>query len=328
MTSRILPLLILMSAAQLFAQPVKKYVMIEHFTNSVCSICKSRNPAFYTLINQYPNDVHHLSVHPMQPYPSCVFYQANPTENNARANYFNIFGTPTIFLNGESVPSGSQLLPPAVLQAALTETSPLYVQVSETNGTDRTVTVRLYGMDQMPAGNFRLHVAVAEKLVNQTTPNGETMHRDVFRDMLTDINGVPVNLPASGQFIEFTYPYTIPANWNANEMFALAWVQEFDTKEVLNSGTRFDPVLVKADEPALRQLSVSPNPVGDVAWIDLPGDEAVSVRMFDAQGRQVLQQFSNENNRLIIPVAELPRGLYWVHIQGANQAYLAKLVKG
>ena len=79
---------------------VKKYVLLEHFTNSKCSVCASKNPAFFTLIDQYPNDVHHVSIHPSTPYSTCVFYQSNTTENEARADFYNIPGTPRVAVNG------------------------------------------------------------------------------------------------------------------------------------------------------------------------------------------------------------------------------------
>ena len=87
-------LLCLFLASLLSAQAsTKKYLLIEHFTNSNCPPCASRNPAFYSLITQaqYADDVHHISYHPSVPYNTCVFYLANKVENNARAAVYGIF---------------------------------------------------------------------------------------------------------------------------------------------------------------------------------------------------------------------------------------------
>jgi hypothetical protein len=177
----------------------KKYVLLEHFTNSRCSICASRNPAFYTLIDQYPNDVHHLSIHPSVPYSNCLIYVANPTQNNARTAVYGVNGTPRVALNGTLVPVASQLLPTATLQAALGQESPIALEVQEAGAAPTktaAVTVRVYG--NVPAGNYKLFAAVAESTVNYASPNGEAKHHDVFRAMLTNIDGDNIPRPTAG----------------------------------------------------------------------------------------------------------------------------------
>ncbi|MEZ4917678.1 MAG: hypothetical protein R2792_01130 [Saprospiraceae bacterium] len=148
-----------------FAQgPVQKYVLLEHFTNSKCSICASKNPAFYNLISQYPDEVHHVAIHPSVPYNTCVFYLANPTENNAWAADYNIFGTPRVAVNGELIPSGTQLLPAAMLTGEFGQTSNLWLQVEESgSGNARTATVKAHTMGALSSTNLKLFVAVVEK---------------------------------------------------------------------------------------------------------------------------------------------------------------------
>ncbi|MCB0530326.1 MAG: hypothetical protein KDC65_17730, partial [Saprospiraceae bacterium] len=104
-------LLFLFAATALSAQSsAKQYVMIEHFTNTKCPTCASKNPAFYNLINQYPDDIHHISIHPPIPYNTCGLYLANTTENSARANFYGIFGTPSIAINGTLQPISTPML--------------------------------------------------------------------------------------------------------------------------------------------------------------------------------------------------------------------------
>jgi hypothetical protein len=81
-----------------------KYVLFEHFTNTRCGTCGATNPTFYQNVSINTNTkLHHISMHSSIPYNNCVFYQANPTPQDERANYFNIPGTPRVVINGTTV---------------------------------------------------------------------------------------------------------------------------------------------------------------------------------------------------------------------------------
>lgn len=309
----------------------KRYVFIEHFTNSRCSVCASKNPAFHTLINQHSNDIHHVSIHPPIPYSACAFYQANPSENNAWANAYNIDGTPRVALNGTLVPASGQLLSPATLQTHLNQTSPVWVQVSETGPANaRVATVKIHSLDQIPAGSYKLYVAVLEKEVDAPPPpnNGEQLHHNVFRDMLTDINGMGFTLAAAGQSVEHTFNYAVNPGWNADEIYVVAWVQNSATKEVLNSGTRFDPVLTGTNDVAMQTIHIRPNPVSDIAFASIGEDRAKQVEIFMVNGQRVSVTFENQEvGTVSIPGATLAAGVYFLKITGEKGVYVAKMVK-
>ena len=318
----------------LFGQALpKKYVLLEHFTNSRCGICASRNPAFYSLISNYPDDVRHLSVHPSVPYNNCLIYLANTTENNTRTAYYGVNGTPRVALNGDLVPVSSALLPTATLQAALGQTSPVAITVQE-SGTfptkTATVTVTTYG--DVPAGSYKLYAAVAESTVNYSSPNGESKHHDVFRAMLPNVNGENITLPPAGGSVSFTYnySYTAPNGWTSNfdSLYVLAFVQNTETKAVLNTGTRFDPIFVSASEAAApRSVLIQPNPATEAAWASLPGQEVERVEVFSLGGQLIRTAFELQNDLVRIPVDALAPGIYVVKITGKDGLYVGKLVK-
>lgn len=324
--------ILLLTASAVHAQTsAKRYVLIEHFTNSRCSVCASKNPAFHTLISQYPNDIHHISIHPPIPYSSCAFYQANPSENNARSNFYNVDGTPRVALNGTLIPAGSQLLPPATLQTYLNQTSPVWVQVSESGPANaRVATAKIHSLDQVPAGNFKLFAAVVEKEVAAPPPpnNGEQLHHNVFRDMLTDINGTDFIFAPAGQSVEYTFNYAVNPAWDADEIYLLAWVQNPVTKEVLNSGARFDPVLTGTNDVHTQTIQMYPNPVSDIALARIGEDVARQVEIFAANGQRVTTTFENQEvGTVSVPTTTLAAGIYFVKITGEKGAYVAKMVK-
>ncbi|MDO8365567.1 MAG: Omp28-related outer membrane protein [Saprospiraceae bacterium] len=325
-------LLCLVMASLLSAQEsAKKYLLIEHFTNSKCPPCASKNPVFYNLIGQaqYADDLHHISVHPIFPYPECVFYQANTSENTAWTNLYPISGTPTIVLNGTTQNPATPILTEAKLQTFLGQTSPLYVQVSESGPNNaRTVNVKAKALGEIPAGNYKIFVAIAEKVVNQQTPNGETVHRNVFRKMLTAVAGDAFTVPSTGALNEYNFNYSIPNDWNANEVYVLAFVKEVDTKQVLNSGTRFDPVLSGTEEAEPTTIRISPNPASDFAWVALAEDVAQTVEVFASNGQRVSVSFENQGNAVSISTISLSPGIYFVKIDGEKGVYVGKFVRG
>jgi hypothetical protein len=58
--------LILMQFVYTQGQVAKK-IIVEHFTNTKCSICASRNPGFHTNLSANPT-VQSISIHPSSPY--------------------------------------------------------------------------------------------------------------------------------------------------------------------------------------------------------------------------------------------------------------------
>jgi len=316
-------------AASLFAQqPVKKYVLIEHFTNSRCGVCASRNPAFFSLIEQAQNaaNIHHLAVHPSFPYSNCVFHQANTADNTALVNRYSIFGTPTVVLNGTVNPSGASLLTQGTLNTYLNQTSPLHVKVTENNtGPTRTVNISARTVGSVPSGQYKLYVVLAEKTINLTTPNGEKVHHNVMRDLISSDDFTPAVL---GNTVDLSYTYTPNAAWNANELYILAFIQNTVTKEIINSGTRFDPAVSGTREAAPQQISIQPNPAQDFAYTQVSDDAVKQVEMFSVSGQRTVLSFQEQaGGQVELPVAALTPGVYFVKMTGEKGVYVAKLVK-
>jgi thiol-disulfide isomerase/thioredoxin len=326
-------LLVLLAFAALLtdatAQTAKKYLLIEHFTNSWCSVCRSKNPTFYNTIAPYSADIHHIAIHPSTPYAQCVFYQANKTDNQTRADYYGIFATPRVALNGNLLNTSNALLPTSSLQNSLAQnTSPVSLKVTDgVNGSsiNATVTLRFHGA--VPAGNYRLYVAVVEKQINLTTPNQETVHRDVLRDMLTAATGDPITVLPAGQAQQLTFTAPL-GNWNTSDLYVLAYLQNDDTKEVLNSGTRFD-VSTDAKEAVVDEpLRIYPNPARETAWFLTTNvtEEIHQIEVTDLSGRTFPIQFIAQGDHISFSVSDLPKGIYILKALTSAAMHTGKLM--
>jgi hypothetical protein len=309
-------------------QSVKKYVLMEHFTNTKCPICYFKNPDFYALIQQYPNDIHHISIHPPVPYNTCVLYLANTTENTARSSYYGIPGTPEVAINGNLLVPTTPLLSADTLQHYLGKTSPMGIQVTETGTTNRNVAINAHAYGTIPAGNYKLYAFIVEKTLNYNAPNGETVHYDVFRKAITSINGLSFNAPAAGQTVTYNLTYTLDPSWQADQVYVTAFIQNVMTKEILNSGTRFDPVVSATGEAIVASnLTIFPNPASETATVQLKEDVAATAELFSLDGRLVLKYETAENNAMEIPVAGIAPGIYFVKVNGKVGVYSGKLIK-
>lgn len=322
-------LTVFVSAAAFAQSSAKRYVLIEHFTNSWCSICASRNPSFYTSIVPYAADIHHIAIHPSVPYQGCVFYQANKSENQGRADFYGIPGTPRVAVNGTLLSSGSTLLPLNTLQAQLNKTSPIAIKVADAiSGSTFTTTLDISYLGAVPSGNYRLFVALAEKTINLTTPNGEKTHHDVFRDMLTAVTGNAITPGAAGTTAKLTFSATLNAAWNTSELYALTFLQNMDTKEVLNSGTRFDAAITANSEPkALQQLRIYPNPVRELAVVALENDEVEKAEAFSLSGQRSELVFTANEQQLQIETGRLEPGVYVLKLTGRKGVYTARMLR-
>jgi len=312
----LLSLLLLLTHLAIGQTSAKRYIMLEHFTNSRCSICASQNPGFFNTIAGFADDVHHIAYHPPIPYNNCIFYQANTTENAARATFYSIPGTPRVLRNGQNASNANQVTA-AVLQGLVDQTSPIVVEVTETSGNNRLATINVRTLGDKPSGTYRLYVAIAEREVAYNAPNGEPLHHNVFRKMLTNISGDPVTLANSGGMTSAAFTYTVENGWNANEIYALAFVQNVDTKEVLNSGTRFDPAIVSAvdDVNNAASFKIFPNPASGLTTIQFQEALTGTISLVDVRGAALWSNRVENEQTTAVDMSSYPAGVYVLRIQ-------------
>ncbi|MFK7905160.1 MAG: TlpA family protein disulfide reductase, partial [Chitinophagales bacterium] len=196
----------------------KRYVLLEEFSNTYCPPCIFRHPTFNeNILTQYEDiEVYHISYHVGSPIPDDIFYQANIEEVEERANYYQIFGTPSLYVLGNFSPSGAapdyEILPAPRLEDNLGSISPINIEVNEslTSLGERKVDIEIHSIHQMiPNPNFKLKVVVVEKVIEYEPPfeGMETTLHNIFRKTLGTWQGVSFNPAAVGESISYEYTY-------------------------------------------------------------------------------------------------------------------------
>jgi hypothetical protein len=227
---------------QLFAQ-ARKFVLIEHFTSSTCAPCAAQNPFLQALLVVNRGSVQHIAYHVNWPSPgNDPMYAYNPTDINARKNYYGVNSVPDCFMEGNVYHGGPAGITQSMLNDVSTDPSPIRITVKETsNGVARTVVVKVFTLAEIPTGTYKLRAAVCEKLKHYSSPpgtNGERDFPDVFRKGLPNSTGDTYTPAAIGDSVVFTYNYNLDmATWDTTQIYTIAYVQNESTKEVVNSGS-------------------------------------------------------------------------------------------
>lgn len=235
----------LFASTWLHSQTAKRYITVEHFTNTLCSSCAAGNPQLFNTLDNNPGEVHHVSIHSEVPYAACIYYQYNTAGNNARKNLYGVNSTPTSYTNGLTRGvGGANLLPQSRVDQLVNQTSPLRIQVTETvNGNMLNINVAVKSFAAVNNPNLRLYVAITEKETFYNAPNGESEHFNVFRTMLPDDAGKRFVAAPIGFVSNHNFSVTLDPVWQANEVYALVFIQDTLTKEIWNSGTKFDLIV-------------------------------------------------------------------------------------
>lgn len=315
----------LISVSLAFAQ-VPKMSIVEHFTNTRCAVCGYKNPPLYEVLDQYP-DVIHIAYHPSSPYSACIFSQHNPEENDERTQFYGIYGsTPKVILNGASLPNQSPLVLPEDLDEAMDMMSDYDVQILQTEAGENQINVKviLKKIADNNLENISLYIAIAENEINYNAPNGETVHHQVFRLKLGEesINSIEV-----GETLEYNFSYSFHSDWQSDEMFAYAIVQD-ESKNVLQAGksalvgdlTAIDDQLISSG-----LLNFSPNPTQNILQISNSSDvKFQNIRIFSIHGQLLFsQEFNNTIN-----VGYLESGIYFLQLQSEEgKRYSFKMMK-
>ena len=322
---KVFTLTILLFFSVLLMAQVEKKVIIEHFTNSRCSICASRNPTFYQTLEDYPQ-VLHIAYHPSSPYATCIFSQHNPTENDSRANYYGVYGgTPRAVIQGSVIPVQNPLIGVEQIEAHLGKTADYRVTVtnSQVSGNTYKVTVEIERVSGTNPETVLMFAGLAEEEVQYEAPNGENLHHDVFRKRVF-YDTVSVNPAGNTKTMEFEY--TMHAAWDQDQIFAYVMLQDNDTKEAKQSASSLDsPAGIHRTKVEQLGTILYPNPANATVSI-LPEFKArfVSAELYSLTGNRVAR-YEDLNT---IDVSDQSPGMYFMVLTDRdNLKYTTRLVK-
>ena len=233
--------IILASLMMLFSLKIsaqnERVLLFECFTNTGCGPCAQQNPALDALINANADRVAAIKYHMSWPSANDPMYLHNTTDNDARRGVYNVNSVPHTVVDGirfGNIPSG---LTQNMVNNWLNIESPYEMRLSyEVDEAANLITVHVMGQASTAIeGSLRLYVGVIEKAIHFNSapgPNGEKDFYSVMKKLLPSASGTNLGSVEAGDYFAYTFTWELANIYDMNQLDAIAWIQNFNTKEV------------------------------------------------------------------------------------------------
>lgn len=285
--------------------------LVEHFTNTSCSVCAANNESIYNAIRSNPGTLH-ISYHPSSPYTNDVFNVQNKQENDSRTKYYQLYGsTPKTVLNGVAIPFNSLSL---ALSNSSSKKSNWRLQLSYSPQVDDsfllTISIKKLTLDTI--SSVQLLASLLEDTVFWETFNGEKVHYNVFRKAISQVNGNTISLPIiPGDSSFFSWKFKPESAWDFNKLNALVFLQ-LPNKQVVQASilplVSLSNSLPKFNKEQVKDI-VYPNPINN--HLVFAATEAQVLQWINANG-VVVKSLSNIQANEMLDVSDLQAGIYVV----------------
>jgi hypothetical protein len=328
----------------------------EVFTSSTCPPCKPGNEQLTAVLNE---KVGKWAVIKYQYYfPGTGDPYFTPEALNRATYYGGVSAVPNMYIDGgwNDNPNGFD---EEIFDQFQTVPSLLEMSSSLTvTGNKADVAVTVTPVADMPAGNYKLRVALVERETAQNVKNnGETSFQFVMKKMLPTEAGQAFTFSAKDAPKTVNLSYTFPGSFklapsarttstanptgagyaginiateNSVEEFydlaVVAFIQNDDTKEILQSSWTVQDwaIGMKENVKKANDFSVYPNPANTAITIEWNGNKDASFRILDLNGKEVMS-----NNELSINsqinVESLNSGLYFIEMVDAGKTITKKI---
>jgi hypothetical protein len=326
-----------------FSQVTRK-VLFEEGTNASCGPCAASNPILEAFLQANETNVQSIMYHASWPGVDPM-YSSNPTQNTERiVNYYNMgpSGVPYCNCDGliQDIWPFSNTAFMNAMNTRLAVTSLIGITVNDLRiaGDSIKSSISLNVVSNLPSGNYKLRVMAIEKKIVYSTPpgsNGETIFYTVFRRAYPNTDGVVI--PTNSGVYNYTYTYKRETAWIDTSMYTVAFVQNDNNKEVINSakGAYIATGIGNFGNGIPAEYSLSqnyPNPFNPVTTIkySIPNSGFVSLKVFDILGKEVITLVNGNapagNYSVEFHSGNLASGLYFYKFNSGNFSDTKKLV--
>ncbi len=252
-------------------------------------------------------------------------------ETNARIDYYNVSGFPTALFGGENSVVGGSLdqsmfssyLPEyekRFLKPSLFEIEAYYYNIQ---GDEYQIQVNAEMIDQYPflENNIVLQVALTESHIEESW-QGMSELNFVCRDMIPTANGTSMNF-ADNALQSATLDFTIPDEYNSENIELIVFIQDNDTKEILQGSTTMLTTGI-SKTAGQNALTVYPNPAQD--FINITTDQNFELLNIVNSLGQVVYSTNNSSQSLVLNTSNLKAGLYFIQLKTQNKTFSHRFV--
>lgn len=335
-----LTLLIILSSSVCFSQFLRK-VLFEEATNASCGPCAANNPILKAYIDSKGDTIVAIKYHTSFPGYDPM-YLHNPSQNAERYSaYYNMNAVPWLNVDGiinDVWPFTFSNFNNAYY-TRLAISAPLNITVSDVRiaGDSIRSTITINVPSNLPAGNYRLRVMAIEGWVIYQTPpgsNGETHFEHVFRRAYPNTLGT--SFSGTAGTYQYIFTYKRDPVWNDTSIYTVAFIQNDNNKEVLNSARgKYYPIGISHDGELISGFQLFqnyPNPFNPVTTVSfsLPFKSYVRLVVFDVLGREIYKlaggTFDAGLHKIDFNAMNLPGGIYFYKITTENFTQTKKMI--
>lgn len=224
--------------------PADKVVLLEDFANVSCVPCVTSNQIIESLLNgAYANKIAVVKFPTNFPSPNDPFYLSNSSICNARMSYYNIIFAPTIIVDGTLRPSATDSVKvKEKIDERLMVTAPFSIIVEKSfqdSSLIVNINVRAVNLAGINLDDLVLNTIITENDIEfDEAPgsNGEKVFYNVLRKILPTDNGISFTA-LSDTTLE--WQTDLLSTWNPDNLHVVTFIQNVQTKEVLQAGADY-----------------------------------------------------------------------------------------
>ena len=281
---------------------VQRLPMFEHFSSSTCASCVVLEGEMQSLRDNNPGKYVYTKYVMNWPAPGDPYYNE---EGGARKNLYNVSGVPFLAYNGNG--RGNK----AVTQEELdcTYNTPAFIDIKGSfsiNGNNITVVADI--MSYIDINNVKVYLTVNEKTTtgNFTYDYGLSEFHHVMMKMFPDAKGNITDFK-TGEYQRFEYTHDMSTTFmeDINDLEVTAFIQDVDTKEILNSRYLYE--YTEHPYPA-QNLKITNDDNINISWEAPEQGNPVAYNLY------VNNELALENTNELSYTIDNPNGFYGIEV--------------
>lgn len=297
-----------------------KLLLFENFTNG--SIDNS------PYINSASNEIAKLQYH--SNFPSADnLYSQNPTDNSARLAFYGLNAAgqliPRGYVDGISKGNfdsnfGTSWQRLLIEQRSLSS-SPFKITITNpvSDAASIAANVRIKTISNVGPSRLSLFIAIVEK-------SNSSNNKFVMRKMLPSAAGLSLVTPRTSSIEDFTTNqiWTVDNSIDPSQLAILAFVQDLDSKEVLQAEVLYDPTNI----PTTSSLTTGIEPLSGISFYPVPADKELVINLsevaitptplivYDAVGKAVHQTAIDKGQQSkTVNTQDFAPGVYLIQLE-------------
>ncbi len=307
----------------------RDFVLIEEFTEVNCYYCPGAAIGIDEMVSNGDN-IAPIAYH-TQWQGSDEFYTST---TDTRVSYYGVTGTPTVQTDG----SYDQKVGGNHTQSLYSVYQPIYedriahkavyklhATVTPNDAVNYTATIKVNQYSDYFPGNKSLFVAITETDINRSW-QGLSKVNFTLRKMIPGNTGNSVSFANAVDSAEYTFDFTVDtAAWNLNNCDVVVFLQDDNSKEVMQTITFPLPVVTAVDYRTAPKFRIYPNPANDKFVIK--NARGYHYEIVNIVGKTEQSGTVQSSNLQTIDIAHLPSGVYFVKLSKDNNTQITKLLK-